>query len=143
MIDWGSDEPLPAQIWCFVDLNGIPEPTGNRKLVHGNCDLSPGVFAVVECASYRVSRNHEPKSRLFRPLVKEMRNTGDGSLRARKFYLVDTKAIADPCFVIPDVGSEKGYFQVKKREDWIIAFEDWIGDPLPAEYLNNKEGLFP
>ena len=140
LIDWGQGEPEPAQIWCFVDLNDIPKPTANSKVVHGSCDLSPGVFAVVECASYRSGLNNEPKSRLFCPLVKEMRNTREGLLRALRFYLVDTEAIADPCFLIPDVGSEKGYLQVKSCEDCVLAFEDWLGEAFPAEYLNDKEG---
>ena len=53
---------------------------------------------------------------------------------------MDTEAIADPCFVIPDVGSEKGYFQVKSCEDWVLAFEDWLGEAFPAEYVNDKAG---
>jgi hypothetical protein len=145
LIDWGGEMPAPAQIWCFIDLNGMPKPKRkrNEKLVHGNCELTEGVYAVIESADYRQLQKNEPTSLLFRPLVKETRNTGQGVRRARKFYLVDTEAIVDPCFVIPDVGSKHGkdYFQVKCREDWVLVFEDWLAMPYPEAYLDDKEGL--
>jgi len=142
MIDWGGDNPEPAQIWCFIDLNGIGEPNEKAPWVYGNCDLTDGVFAVVECAKPCEPGNTEPKSRLFEPMVKEMRRTGAGGMRSRRFYLVDTEAITDPCFVIPDVGAVDGtrYFRVKSREEWVLCLEDWIGEAYPPEYLADKEG---
>jgi putative lipase involved disintegration of autophagic bodies len=111
--------------------------------VHGNCQLQEGVYAVVECATYRKRRNNELTSHFFEPLVKEMRSTAAGSQRRRKFYLVDTEAIADPCFVIPDVGSEdaKTYFRVNCRDDWVHVFEDWLNEAYPEEYKNDLSGL--
>ena len=142
MLDWGNDHPEPAQIWCFVDLNGIAASTDEDKLIHGNCTLDPGVYAVIECASARMPGNKEPKSRFFEPIVKEMRATGAGARRERKFYMVDTEAITDPCFVIPNIGAKDGktYFRVKSREEWIHVFEDWLVEPYPEAYLNDKEG---
>lgn len=143
LIQWGEGDPEPAQIWCFVDLNDIVDPDDDEPWVHGNCQLHKGVFAVVECATYRKRRNNELTSHFFEPLVKEMRNTGAGLQPSRKFYLVDTEAIADPCFVIPDVGSEDGrtYFRVKRRDDWVQVFEDWLHEPYPEEYKNDLSGL--
>lgn len=143
LVQWGDGEPEPAQIWCFIDLNNIVEPEGeSEKLVFGNCDLTHGVFAVIEAAEYRARQNGDPRSHFFRPMVKEMGAHGTGGVRSRKFYLIDTEAIADPCFVIPDVGSQNGksYFQVKNREEWVHVFEDWLVAPNPPAYMNDKEG---
>lgn len=141
MIDWGGEKPEPAHIWCFLDLNGIGEQLDEAR-VYGNCELTSGVFAVVECAMPANVTNNEPKSRLFEPMVKEMRRTGTGGVRSRKFYLVETDAITDPCFMIPDVGSVNGdrYFRVKSRDEWVFCLEDWLSEPYPDEYLKDKEG---
>jgi uncharacterized protein Smg (DUF494 family) len=142
LVQWGNGEPEPAQIWCFIDLNNIVEPEESEKLVYGNCDLTHGVFAVIEAAEYRARQNGDPRSHFFKPMVKEMAAHGTGGVRSRKFYLVDTEAIAEPCFVIPDVGSQNGksYFQVKNREQWVHVFEDWLVAPNPLAYVNDKEG---
>jgi hypothetical protein len=92
MVDWGGEHHEPAQIWCFVNLSGIPN-MGDPPAVHGNCELTPGVFAVVECASRRTLRIGEPKSRFFEPMVKEMQVSAQGAPRRRKFYLVDTEVM--------------------------------------------------
>lgn len=143
LIQWGDGDPEPAQIWCFVDLNDFVELDDDEPVVHGNCQLHQGVFAVVECAKYRNRRNNEPTSHFFEPMVKEMRNAAAGMQPRRKFYLVDTEAIADPCFAIPDVGSEdkRTYFRVKRRDEWVHIFEDWLNEPNPQEYLNDLSGL--
>lgn len=147
MIDWGNgpENAEPAQIWCFVVIDDLPKPKKNQPFQYGNCDLSNGVFAVVECASVRTVANTEPKSRLFVPLVKEMRPSGAGGVKKRKFYLVDTDAIVDTCYVVPDIGDRGGvtnhYFRVKSRDEWITEFEDWLAEPDPQAYLDDKQGL--
>jgi hypothetical protein len=146
MIDWGSqDGPEPAQIWCFVVLENLPEPKRNQLYSYGSCELTNGVYAVVECASYRTPANNEPRSLIFIPLAKEMRAVGAGGVKKRKFYLVDTDAIVDTCYVVPDItdqstGTTNHYFQVKRRDEWIIAFEDWLALPNPEQYDDDKEG---
>ena len=144
MIDWGNGpgNEEPAQIWCFVVLEDLPA-RGNRDFSYGTCLLTDGVFAVVECASTRTPANNEPTSRLFVPLVKEMRAVGTGGVKKRQFYLVDTNAIVDTCYVIPDIsdeGTTNHYFQVKSRDQWVIEFEDWLAVPNPEEYNDDKEG---
>ena len=146
MVDWGygPGKAEPAQIWCFLVFNDLPKPKKNQKFVYGSCELSNGVFAVIECASFRKPANTEPKSRIFVPLVKEMRAVGAGGVQKRKFYLVDTNAIVDTCYVVADIsdipGKTHNYFQVKNRDDWIIQFEDWMAEPDPPEYIADKQG---
>jgi hypothetical protein len=143
LIDWGGqDGPEPAQIWCFVVFDELPK---DKKQVYryGSCELTNGVFAVVECASFRTPANNEPQSRIFVPLVKEMRPVGTGGVKKRKFYLVDTEAIVDTCYVVPDISDQQTtnhYFQVKSREEWILACEDWLALPNPEAYIDDKEG---
>jgi hypothetical protein len=143
MIDWGGqDGPEPAQIWCFVVFDDLPKPK-NQAYRYGTSELTNGVFAVVECASFRMPANNEPKSRIFVPLVKEMRPVGTGGVKKRKFYLVDTEAIVDTCYVVPDISDQQitnHYFQVKSREEWILACEDWLALPNPEAYIDDNEG---
>ena len=146
LVDWGSNEPEPAVIWCFVVLSGIPKQKKRRRtggavpLNHGHCNLVDGVFAVVESATWLEDAKQPQKSMLFRKLELTLGCRGTGVSRRRKFFLVDVDAIAEAAVVIPDVGcaNKCTYFHVKGRHDWVNAFEDWLTAPLPQEYLDFK-----
>ena len=152
LVDWGGDEPEPAEVWCFVVLKGLPKLKSQKKnrrkktktptLHHGHCALEDGVFAVVECANFLPATNNIATSLIFWKLEKTLGCHGTGVARGRKFFLVDVNAIADPCLVVPDVGSQNGctYFQVKSRSNWVLAFEDWMLLPYPETYLNDRKG---
>lgn len=148
LVDWCNAEPEPVQIWCFVVLSDLPKSKKKRqkhrdKLVHGACELHNGVFAVVECATWIPQPAYMERSLLFRKLRLEMASntTGSASIK-RRFYLVDTEALAEPAFIVPDFGcrDRRTYFHIKNRKDWIIAFEKWLDQPNPPEYLADKAG---
>jgi hypothetical protein len=146
LVDWGSDEPEPAVIWCFVVLSGIPKQKKRSRsgaaqpVNHGHCDLVDGVFAVVESATWLEDAKQPKKSLLFRKLELTLGCRGTGVSRKRKFFLVDVNVIAQAAVVIPDVGCQNKctYFHVKGRHEWVNAFEDWLMAPLPQEYIDFK-----
>ena len=166
LVDWGGDDShFPAEIWCFVVLDGLPVPKkknkkNNKVLHHGGIELQDGVYAVVENAYFTETQSinlandddqpaapqhQEMKARLFVPIEKELSSAGqNGRGRKRRFFLADTEAFLDPMMVIPDIGGRKGlrYFQIKPRSQWVLQFEEWLEEPFPADYLVNKEGIF-
>jgi hypothetical protein len=76
MFGWKNREPEPANIWCFVEISGLPSSSWewkDKKMIYGNCRLANAAYAVVKCASFTDDKGSEPKSRLYRPLVKVMR----------------------------------------------------------------------
>lgn len=146
--DWGGADAQPAHVWCFIWLKDLPESRKLRKkrgMVYGECHVDNGVYAVVEAGEFQEGNNLQPKSRLFTRLVKEMAVNGeDKSERRRKFFLLDTEAILEPAYVIPDVGCKDGctYFHVKNRSDWILEMEKWLQEPNPQEYTADPEGKY-
>ena len=148
-IDWGDGLILPAVIWCFVVFRDLPKSRKKKekhklRLNHGYCQLENGVFAVAESANYvKLPPNSTKKSLLFRKLKLEM-TVRDGISR-RKFYLIDTEAIKDPSFVIPDFGCQdrRTFFEILGRDCWSEAFEEWMEKDLPQEYRENPRGDFP
>ena len=146
MIDWGSAEPEPAIVWCFVVLSGLPKKSKRKArppgLVHGHCDLVNGVFAVVECGTWLPDAKQPNKSLLFRKLELTLGCRGTGVSRSRKFFLVDVDAIAEACSIIPDVGCNNKctYLQVKGRGDWVHIFEEWMMEtPLPQAFKDARD----
>ena len=142
VVEWaGSDDHiqrLPAQIWCFIVLHHLPKTPRKlqkhkQRLNHGECNLRNGVYAVVESTQYTPN----PRSNLLFRKVNLITNG-----ERRKFYLVDTEAFVEPCFVIPDHGSpnKRAFFQIKNRDQWSRTFEDFLEEDLPEEYIADKEG---
>lgn len=151
LVDWGGQTGVqPAQIWCFVVLEGLPQSRKKKakyadRLSHGRVPcLEDGVYAVAECASFVDTEENNTFSYIFRRLKKELASSFTTSTaRRRRFYLIDTEAFVDPCFVIPDIGSKDqvSYFQVKSRAEWAGVFEKWMDKALPKEYENDKAGV--
>lgn len=120
---------LPAQIWCFVVLDGLPEGCDEK---HGGVVLENATYAVVESAHWGTNQKEVAMSDIFIPLKKHVKklDPATGKVSERKFYLADVEAISDPMCVIPDFGGKvsTGYFQVKPRSEWVEDCIEWLND---------------
>jgi hypothetical protein len=128
MVDWGEDGQQPAEIWCFVVLEGIDEGAG---LHFGGVDLTDGTYAVVESASLSTNEKQRSMSDIFVPYEKEVASHKNGVVTGRNLYLADVNAFVSPLCMIPDIGGKTGnkYFQVKPRSAWVSEFVAWLEDP--------------
>lgn len=141
IIDWGPGwGRIPGHIWAFVDLAELNSDRPN--LQYGGVTVKPGVYAVVESASYDESDDDdEAEEGLLRPILKEVMLDDEGKVARRMFYLADTEAIAEPCCVVPDIGGlQNRFFHVRPRREWTDLFIRWVmaphnndmNDPLDA-----------
>jgi hypothetical protein len=129
MVDWGEDGKLPAEIWCFVVLEGIDEDAG---LNFGGIDIKNGTYAVIESAFLAGSEKERSMSDIFTLYEKEVASLDkDGVVVGRSLYLADVDAFVSPLCMIPDVGANPRcrYLQVKPRSAWVEDFIDWLEDP--------------
>jgi hypothetical protein len=140
MIDWGLDEDLPAQIWCFVTLSGIPH---DRDEEYGGVQLENLTYAVVEAATWDEDEEQIKMSDIFTPLIKEVAkfDRRTGKVLKRRFYLADVDAIAAPMNVVPDIGAKPAcrYFQVHPRSKWVEQFVDWLRDDPNLDQMSADE----
>ena len=128
VVDWGSDGKLPNKIWGFVDLSDLPAT--NELNCGGLSPIPPGVYAIVESATYVTNRREKTRSRLFVPLVKDVGKMVDGRVTDLKFYLADVEAFDEPVAVIPDIGgASNAYLLVRKRAEWREDFIKWLRQP--------------
>ena len=138
IFDWGNSHGhLPGNIWCFVDFRDLADE--NPRYFDG-CQLSKGVFAVIESAKYVDREDHF--SEMFWPLEKESKTKhDDGSIEKRRFYLADVEAIVDAVCVIPNISSERKdeYFQVTARKQWASDFVRWLEVPFGEEEAEINE----
>jgi len=127
MIDWGDDGILPAQIWCFLDLQAIPQGLA----------YPPGIYAVAESASEVDDEDEKELSDLFIPYIKETNEDGDGNI-SRKFYLIDVEAFHAPAVVIPDIGNdnEAAFLRLLPRSTWADQFVQWLHEPHTREFTD-------
>ena len=136
LLDWGRGLKLPAQIWCFVDLQKLP--VDFRKKVDG-VTVEKGVYAVVESVSYEKGAH---QSEIFIPCTKGARriNRKDGTIAQRKFYLADVEAFLEPVTMIPDIGHENKlrYLQVKARNKWADTFVEWLVEPHHLDDMSDE-----
>ena len=139
IIDWGrSWGRIPGHIWAFVDLAGLNSQIPN--LQYGGVTVKPGVYAVVESASYAESDEEESEEGLMRPILKEAMLDEGGLVVKRKFYLADTEAFAEPCCVVPDIGGPQNrHFQVKPRSEWKNLFIRWVMAPHNRDMHENLD----
>ena len=110
MVDWGEDGHLPAEIWCFVVLEGIDDDAG---LQFGGIDIKNGTYAVVESAFLCGSEKERAMSDIFVPYQKEVASTDKhGVVTGRKLFL---DAFVSPLCMVPDIGAfpRCRYLQVK------------------------------
>jgi hypothetical protein len=146
VVDWGENGGhLPSQVWCFVVLRNLPTSRKKRekwqgRLNHGGISpLSDGAYAVVEKTA-KIPRQEEWNQRpelLLSKLRLEMQVQNK-----RQFFLVSTEKLLEPCFVVPDFGGDdrRTYFRIANRDRWPSIFQEWMENPAPAAYVNDKEG---
>ena len=146
LVDWGGTEPQPCQIWCFLDLSGLPD---NFKVQLDGIRVEKGTYAVVESAHYlepepRYYPNEQRLRRvsdLFHPCVKEAAVlNANGSISKRQFYLADVEAFASPVSAFPDIGNEDKlrYLTIKPRNDWALDFQQWLGEDYEEQDLHDE-----
>ena len=128
-VDWGSEGKLPCHIWCFVELENMPE--GRGRLSFGGITLKDGVYAVVEAASYDNPQTTDKMTDLFTPITLWVEGMDkDGKVTGREFFLADTEAIVGTCIVVPDIGGPtNAYFEVRPRSEWAETFLKWLKRP--------------
>jgi hypothetical protein len=130
MVDWGMDGILPAQLWCFLDLRQL-----TRNHVVQGLAVTPGIYAVAECAYENDDEEEKRLSALFVPYTKETTINNDGSM-SRRFYLVDVDAFYSPACIIPDIGNENpsAYLRLLPKADWSDQFSDWLRSEHTREF---------
>ena len=135
-IDWGNDDELPAQIWCFIDLRSL-----DGVVEFGDYSLEKGVYAVVESTTYDEDDDEFYSSSLFKPIVKEVETMVNGKTVRRKYYLADVDAFIEPLVVVPNIGSkpDNQYFEVKPRQKWAEEFEEWLEIDDEEEITNDDD----
>ena len=126
MVDWGEDHgKLPNKIWEFVDLRGLPED--NVVQCGGLCPIPPGIYGIVENADFVTDRNQKMMSKIFIPILKEVKQMQQHRVQNLTFYLADVDTFDEPLAVIPDIGGPaNAYFFLKKRTEWKADFEKWL-----------------
>jgi hypothetical protein len=136
LIQWNLEErPLPARIWGYVDLRRLPQNSGIKH--GGNDSIDPGVYAIVESASYLDDNGENNISNIFTPIKKELVIT-DGFVRKSVLYLADVETFVAPIAVIPDIGGDKNaYFVVKNKTQWRENFLEWLDQPIRHDTIDS------
>ena len=135
MIKWQSGD-FPAQIWGFLDFTNLPH-SQSFPLFDGT-NVTKGFWAIVESCFYKKTDSNLPSSELFHHLVLEtLENNQDGSVRRRKFYVVDVETFKNPIVVIPNIGTKKDYMMMTPRDKWPDEFIKW----LLAAHNDDKEQM--
>jgi hypothetical protein len=128
MLQWQEGD-FPAQLWCFLDLTGLP--TGITVKVDEDSNVDTGIYAVVSSTVY--VEEESPMSDIFTPLKLESKMVGEeGEVLQRRFYLVDVETFKDPLCVIPNVGTKDEYLMMKPRAQWSDDFITWL--EMPHKY---------
>jgi hypothetical protein len=131
LVDWGDDGITPCHIWFFVDLTNLPAKLG---LEYGGIVLDPGVYAIVEWATYD---EEDPVDicDTFVPITKMMKE--ENGLEP-SFFLANVEAFTDPVAVIPDIGGAPNqYFQVQSRSEWRNKFINWLDSPHNLDEMDD------
>jgi hypothetical protein len=127
MIKWQSGD-YPAQIWGFLDLTNLPE--GYSFPLADGTKVTKGFWAIVESCDYKKTDQSMPSSEMFVHLVlKTLENNHDGSVRRRKFYVVDVETFKNPIVVFPNVGTKRDYIMMHPRDKWSDDFVRWLEAP--------------
>jgi hypothetical protein len=53
----------------------------------------------------------------------------DGSVKRRRFYVVDVETFKQSLVVIPNVGTKKDYIMMAPRDTWANQFIEWVLAP--------------
>jgi hypothetical protein len=136
-IDWGRDGVLPAKIWGFVDLTGLPAKSGLQYGGLGSID--PGLYAVVESSYYQFDPNdpNRDDSELMDSIFLDVGMMTNGLVTKLRFYLADVEAIKAPLTVVPNIGGpNNAYFVVASRSEWRELFEEWLKKPHKDDVID-------
>ena len=133
-MDWGREAGgvFPCEIWCFVELKGMPSrrKNGMRAINFDDTRLDDGVYAVVEYANLEKCEVENTRSEIIQRCTKDVELNGTGTVIGRKFWLGDTEAIVNPCAAVADIGGPPNqFFIVAPRTKWVEMFVDWLGKP--------------
>ena len=120
-IRWQGDVEYATfcQVWCFLDLTGIPESK----------NFDPGIYCVVENSEKADDEEDRDLSRLLKPYRKEVQSidpeTGEVT---RKFYLAPVDSILSPITFIPDLGNDDptAYLCLVQRVMRANLFKNWL-----------------
>ena len=124
------------KLWGFVDLTGLPQNSGVSY--GGLDDISPGLYAIVENASYG---DEEHDTDLTRRIFVECDQTAGALVHNYVFYLADVEAFVSPCMVIPNIGGpSNSYLMVKEMAEWRTVFEEWLSRPHSEDVISDQEG---
>jgi hypothetical protein len=136
LVQWNQgDDPLPARIWGYVDLNKLAQNSGVKH--GGNDDLDPGVYAIVECATYLDENGANSLSNIFTPIKKKVIQR-DGFVSKSVLYLADVETFVAPIAVIPDIGGDKNaYFVIKNQSQWKENFVEWLDEPVRNDVIDS------
>ena len=141
-VDWGRAGLFPSQIWGFFEVKCLDEGQSLRlpHYLSDGADVYNGTFAIIESAEYM--DNNESDS-LFRDIKLEANEKlPDGTVRKRKFYIVDVEAFKDPLVVIPNLGTRDRYLEMIARTKWSGLCRSWIlapHEPIPSD--NNDASI--
>ena len=131
LIDWGVEGHLPSKIWGFTNLTKLPARSG---LTYRGINLEPGIYAVIETATFSEDEDELELSEIFIPITKEVGVITDNMVTKLTFFLADVEAIVKPLAVIPDIGGPpNAYFWVKDRESWQQDFTEFLEKDLNLE----------
>ena len=96
-------------------------------IVHGQCELQPEVYAIVESSEYLERKGHNEHSELLEPITKVVGGITNNHVTSMTFLLVSVEAFVKPIAVVPDIGGPPNrYFVVKDRSDWAECFTNWL-----------------
>ena len=89
--------------------------------------IDPGLYAIVESATFVDQEMEDSESELFVPIVKEVLKNEEDDGMISIYYLANVDSFHKPVVVIPDVGGPPdAYFMVKPRATWREDFTKWL-----------------
>lgn len=126
-IDWGRAGNLPAQIWGFFQLKHFPVGSIQQLPELDFAEVYKGTFAIIENADYMEEGAEAGEEGLFREACLEAKlKAPDGTVLARKFYLVDVECFKEALVVIPNLGTKDRYLEMTARAKWADQCIAWI-----------------
>jgi hypothetical protein len=131
MVKWkGHMYPLPARLYAFLDLRGLPPGKSIDMRESKQPFIKAGVYALLHSFSAINDEREYPNSMIGEYSVDRLQPTYPPTL-----YLVDVDCIDAPTVGIPDVlGNKKGsskedrnhFFLFRRKKDWSVAWDSVI-----------------
>ena len=132
--DWSwfdiDNDVRPAQIQCYIDPRQL--------LASEDPSTPPGIYALVEPASYVDDPNQQHGSQLFAPHRKDRCQVpDDGEINTLK--MLNVNSMRGSTVLIPDLDHEdkSAYLQMIPMSEWADSFEDWLNAPHEQVFRNS------